>query len=56
LGDVGGKTVSLSEEQTLFVTVHLSYLLRIPDPKAKKVETERFLNDIQSVKTLTLAI
>lgn len=56
LGDMRGKTVSLSEEQRLFVTVHPSYLLRIPDPKAKKVETERFLNDIQTVKTLTLAM
>lgn len=56
LGDVRGKTVSLSEEQTLFVTVHPSYLLRIPDPKAKKVETERFLNDIQTVKTLALTM
>ena len=56
LGDVRGKTVSLSEEQTLFVTVHPSYLLRIPDPKAKKVQTERFLNDIQRVKTLALTI
>ncbi|WP_310076171.1 UdgX family uracil-DNA binding protein [Phyllobacterium sp. 1468] len=56
LGDVRGKTISLSDEQTLFVTVHPSYLLRIPDPKAKNVETERFLNDIQTVKTMALTM
>lgn len=50
LADLRGKAVAISEEQTLFVTIHPSYLLRIPDPQVKKSETEKFLNDIQTVK------
>jgi len=36
----------------IFVTVHPSYLLRIPDPSNRKAERERFKEDMRKVKEL----
>lgn len=34
----------------VFLTVHPSFLLRLPDPVAKELETERFRDDLRSAK------
>jgi DNA polymerase len=38
-----------------FITVHPSYLLRIPDAAAKKEAYERFVDDLRQARTLTAA-
>jgi DNA polymerase len=45
----------LSDERTLFVTVHPSYLLRIPDERLKAEEMARFRDDMMQVRTLMAA-
>jgi uracil-DNA glycosylase len=52
LSDVRGRSFSLPEGRTLFVTVHPSYLLRIPDAERKAEEVMRFRADMLAVKTL----
>ena len=47
-----GTTVDREDGLTVFVTVHPSYLLRIPDAAAKEAERERFLDDMKAVKKL----
>ena len=34
----------------VFLTVHPSFLLRLPDPVAKEMETERFRQDLKAAK------
>ena len=38
--------------QTVFVTVHPSYLLRIPDEAAKAREYAAFVRDLQAIRAL----
>ncbi|KKL13698.1 hypothetical protein LCGC14_2523170, partial [marine sediment metagenome] len=33
----------------VFLTVHPSYLLRLPDPKTRAAETDRFRSDLEAV-------
>jgi len=47
-----GTTVDREDGLTIFLTVHPSYLLRIPDASAKEAERKRFLNDMKAVKKL----
>jgi probable DNA metabolism protein len=46
-----GQTVTREDGLRVFLTVHPSYLLRIPDD-AKRAERERFLADLKAVKRL----
>ncbi|MEP7452189.1 UdgX family uracil-DNA binding protein [Phyllobacterium sp. SB3] len=55
LSDFRGKAIPFGDGTKLFVTVHPSYLLRIPEEDMKQAETERFINDIRLVKKLALA-
>ncbi|EJM99329.1 UdgX family uracil-DNA binding protein [Phyllobacterium sp. YR531] len=55
LSDFRGKEFPFGAGQKLFVTVHPSYLLRIPEEDMKHVETEKFINDIRLVKKLAIA-
>ena len=41
-----------SDGLRVFLTVHPSYLLRIPDAADKAAERQRFLKDMQAVKGL----
>jgi DNA polymerase len=34
----------------IFLTVHPSFLLRLPDPVAKELETERFRQDLAAAR------
>ncbi len=52
LEDVRGHPVALAKGQILFVTVHPSYLLRIPDEVMRQREVARFQSDMQAVQTL----
>jgi DNA polymerase len=47
-----GRPMTLPDGQTAFVTVHPSYLLRLPDAESKKREYAAFVRDLQAVKTL----
>lgn len=46
IGRERGRVVDLSEGQRALVTVHPSYLLRLPDKEAKKREYARFVADL----------
>lgn len=46
LSDVRGQTLTFGNERTLLVTVHPSYLLRIPDEELRREETARFGADL----------
>ncbi len=52
LADVRSKPLTMEDGQVLFVTVHPSYLLRIPDPDLKAREMIRFRQDMESVQRL----
>ncbi|WP_160008098.1 UdgX family uracil-DNA binding protein [Rhizobium sp. 18055] len=52
VSEVRGRAIPLSEGRTLFVTVHPSYLLRIPDERLKAEEMERFRGDMRQVRNL----
>jgi uracil-DNA glycosylase len=47
-----GRPIRMADGQTVFVTVHPSYLLRIPDAAAKAREYAAFVRDLQSIRTL----
>lgn len=49
LENVRGRFMPMSSGCTLFVTVHPSYLLRIPDEGRKLAEMERFSSDLTAV-------
>ncbi|MGE7368118.1 UdgX family uracil-DNA binding protein [Neorhizobium sp. NPDC001467] len=52
LDDVRGRPIRMDAERTLFVTVHPSYLLRIPDEGRKAQELGRFHDDMAHVARL----
>lgn len=52
LGDVRSKPLPMENNCTLFVTVHPSYLLRLPNGEQKAGEMLRFKQDIESVQAL----
>ena len=55
-----GRAVTISRERgrfrdhaqgaKLYITVHPSYLLRLPDPRAKEIEYGRFVEDLRTIK------
>ncbi len=47
-----GQTIEREDGLKVFITVHPSYLLRIPDEQAKQAERERFTADMRKVKEL----
>lgn len=53
-GQVLAAEDSLGAVSTL-VTVHPSYLLRIPDPELRRLEYERFVEDLRLAKRMTAA-
>jgi DNA polymerase len=55
LNDVRGEAMEMEEGRTLFVTVHPSYLLRIPDEGRKAEELARFRDDMAAVRRLAAA-
>jgi uracil-DNA glycosylase len=53
LEDVRGRPFGMTEGRTLFVTVHPSYLLRIPDEARKAAELSRFRDELAMVRALS---
>lgn len=53
LEDVRGRPFGMTEGRTLFVTVHPSYLLRIPDEARKAAELARFRDEMAMVLELS---
>ncbi len=51
-----GQPISMADGQTVFVTIHPSYLLRLPDKAAKAREYEAFVRDLRSIRTLLEAV
>ena len=47
-----GQPLPLSDGATALITVHPSYLLRLPDPEAKVRERAAFVRDLQLARTL----
>ncbi|MDR3531205.1 MAG: UdgX family uracil-DNA binding protein, partial [Rhodopila sp.] len=47
-----GRPIRMADGQTVFVTVHPSFLLRVPDPAAKAREYEAFVRDLRTIRTL----
>lgn len=47
-----GRPIRMQDGQTAFVTVHPSYLLRIPDEDAKAREYRAFVRDLEAVRAL----
>jgi DNA polymerase len=47
-----GKPIQMADGQTVFVTVHPSYLLRIPDAAAKAREYDAFVRDLTTIRGL----
>jgi uracil-DNA glycosylase len=56
LGSVRSKLTVLEDGTRVFVTVHPSYLLRIPDREAAAAEQRRFEDDLREVKRLMRAL
>ncbi|RWX09793.1 DUF4130 domain-containing protein [Rhizobium hidalgonense] len=56
LQNVRGQAMAIDGERTLFVTVHPSYLLRIPDERLKAEELARFRDDMLNIQQLMTAI
>jgi uracil-DNA glycosylase len=47
-----GRVLTTADGQRVFVTVHPSFLLRIPDAAAKAKAYEDFVRDLRSIRTL----
>ncbi len=52
IGRERGRPIRLSETETAFVTVHPSFLLRVPDEEARQREYKAFVEDLRRVATL----
>lgn len=49
LSEVRGQVLNMTEGRRLLVTVHPSYLLRLPDPVAQQRERELFRDDLTAI-------
>jgi DNA polymerase len=47
-----GEMVEREDGLRVFLTIHPSFILRIPDEAEKEAERRRFLNDMRAVKKL----
>lgn len=52
VGEARGRPIPLTERETLLVTVHPSYLLRLQGKDIKRGEWRAFLADLTLAKTL----
>jgi len=47
IGKTRGRLIDLPDGRKALVTVHPSYLLRLPDPEARTLEYQRFVEDLK---------
>jgi DNA polymerase len=52
IGKTRGRLIDLPDGRKALVTVHPSYLLRLPDPEAKALEYQRFVDDLKIAASL----
>ena len=52
IGKTRGRLIDLPDGRKALVTVHPSYLLRLPDAEAKAREYQRFVDDLKIVAQL----
>ena len=52
IGRERGRPIQLPDGQLVFVTVHPSYLLRLPDAEARAREYDRFVRDLRQAEEL----
>jgi probable DNA metabolism protein len=52
IGRERGRPIRADDGQTVFVTVHPSYLLRLPDAEAKAREYASFVRDLKTIRAL----
>jgi probable DNA metabolism protein len=52
IGRERGRPIRLSDTETAFVTVHPSFLLRVPDEDAKRREYRAFVQDMKTIAKL----
>lgn len=52
IGKTRGRLIDLPDGRKALVTVHPSYLLRLPDPEAKVLEYQRFVEDLKIAASL----
>lgn len=50
-----GAVLRLEEGRSMLLTVHPSYLLRLPDPTAKAAEYDRFVTDLKLATSFATA-
>jgi uracil-DNA glycosylase len=50
-----GRPIAMADGQTVFITVHPSYLLRVPDAAAKAREYDAFVRDLKAIRALMAA-
>jgi DNA polymerase len=50
-----GRVIRMPDGQDVFVTVHPSFLLRVPNPAAKAREYEAFVLDLKAIRALVAA-
>jgi uracil-DNA glycosylase len=52
IGKNRGRLIDLPDGRKALVTVHPSYLLRLPDPESKELEYQRFVDDLKIAASL----
>jgi DNA polymerase len=52
IGKNRGRLIDLPDGRKALVTVHPSYLLRLPDPEARELEYSRFVDDLRIAASL----
>ena len=52
IAQVRGQAIAMEDGSQLWVTVHPSYLLRLPDAEKRAEEQARFVEDLRSIKAL----
>jgi uracil-DNA glycosylase len=52
IGKNRGRLIDLPDGRKALVTVHPSYLLRLPDPEARELEYQRFVDDLKIAASL----
>jgi probable DNA metabolism protein len=55
IGRERGRPIQMPDGQTVFVTVHPSFLLRVPDAAAKAREYDAFVRDLTAIRALMAA-
>jgi len=55
IGRERGRPIQMPDGQTVFVTVHPSFLLRVPDAAAKAREYDAFVRDLKAIRALMAA-